>query len=306
VLAGGRQLNLANGEAILLTSDLMASARETLVIKDGSGTVVRVLADIQREPGSYRDSWDGLGDNGRLLPDGQYFWAAEFRFGEGSCVVDLTKDRDGDAEVKSHPEYGAWDRFDNRPLRFSHVFDRPGEITLVFARETYYVRLTCEAPQFCRFLDGLYPAREFSYEWAGVDDTGALRSDIRGIFVVSSHERLSRNGIVVHGGRPRVSEVRVNPARYSPGLGLQEVSFRLQSSASAPASAVVTFTNQESRSVLRTLRMSGIAPGVAKVPWDGRGENGALVAPGGYTIRIVVTDSLGQTATGEAATSLDY
>jgi hypothetical protein len=46
--------------------------------------------------------------------------------------------------------------------------------------------------------------------------------------------------------------------------------------------------------------------GLIDLGLDGPGENGALVAPGGYTIRIVVTDSHGQTATGEALISLDY
>lgn len=306
VEASSRQVKVGGTEPGILTTVLPVAARETLVVKDSHGAVVRTLVDELRGPGTYRDGWDGLGGGEKRLPDGQYFWVASFDDGTETRVIDLTAEKDGDAEVKSHPEYPKWDPFDNRPLRFSHTFDRPGEIAIVFARETYYVRLSCEAPKFCRFLPGYQPAGTFTYEWAGVDDTGAYREDIHGIFVISHHEDLAKNGIVVFGGRPTLSNVRVDPTLFRPGLGTQVVSFSLGTYRGERVSAVVTFTNQESRSVLRTLKVDDVAAGTVKVPWDGRGENRSLVAPGNYTVRVVVTDTLGESAQGEILTRIEY
>ena len=64
--------------------------------------------------------------------------------------------------------------------------------------------------------------------------------------------------------------------------------------------------NLESRSILRTIRVGEVAPGSVTVRWDGRGENGSLVAPGRYLIAVVVTDSLGQSSRGETLARVDY
>ncbi|MBI5440093.1 MAG: hypothetical protein HY900_02660 [Deltaproteobacteria bacterium] len=307
VSASGRQLDVGSEQSLVLTSILPLPARETLVLKDADGRIARTLVDAQRSPGTYRDSWDGAGDDGKRLRDGQYRWVATFEDGEHARTIDWSAEKDGDAEVKSHPEYPKWDPFDSVPLKFTHSFDRPGEIVLVFSRETYYVHLTCEAPKFfCRFLDGFRPAGEFTYEWAGVDDTGTYRDDMRGIFVISHHEELSRNGVVVHGGRPAVTTVRVQPALYRPGLGSQNMTFALRTYRGERVSAVVTFTNVESHSVLRTIRVGDAAPGTVTVAWDGRGENGSLVAPGSYLIAVVATDSLGQSSRGEILARVEY
>lgn len=306
VEASGRQVEVGGETPVVLTTVLPLAARETLVVKDSHGKVVRTLVDATRPAGTYQDAWDGLPSEKGRLPDGQYFWIATFDDGTEKVVIDRTLEKDGDAEVKSHPEYPKWDPFDNKPLKFTHVFERPGEIALVFARETYYVKLSCEPPKFCRFLDGFHPGGTFTYEWAGVDDTGTYRNDIHGIFVISHHEDLAKNGIVVYGGRPTLSGVRVDPPVLRPGLETQVIGFSMGTYGGEHAGTVVRLTNQESRSVLRTLRRKDAPPGQVKVRWDGRGDNGALVAPGAYTVRVVVTSVLGEAAQAEILTRVEH
>lgn len=307
VAASDRQLNVAAGESVTLTTILPVSARETIVLKDLSGTIVRTLVDESRPAGTFTDAWDGMGENGSRIKDGQYRWVATF-VDEGSRFsIDLSTELDGDFEVKSHPEYKPWDPFNNAPLHFSHTFDRPGEIQLVFARETYRVFLSCDPPAFfCRKIEGFQPAGEFTYEWAGVDDSGAYRRDIHAIFVVSNHENLSKNAIVVYGGRPTVSDVAVTPPDFHPDFGSQEVTFSLRTYRSEHVLATVTFTNQESRSVLRTLTIQDPAPGLVKATWDGRADNGMSLAPGIYTVTVQVTDPAGERAKGEILTRITY
>ncbi len=307
VEASSRELDLQAGEPVKLTTLLSVSARETIVIKDLNDVVVRRLVDRCRDPGSYEDAWDGRSDIGARLQDGQYRWVATLEDGLSSITIDRSHELDGDSEVKSHPEYPNWSPFDNVPLSFSHTFDRPGEIVLVFSRDTYYVTLKCDPPKFfCRFLDGYQPSGDFSYEWAGVDDSGAFRPDIHAVFVISHHEQLSANAIVVHHGAPRISAVTVSPSAYLPFVGRQEVAFNISSFPRERLSAILTFVNQETRSALRRIELRDVAPGRVTATWDGRGDNGMQVAPGPYTVTVTATDSLGQVARGEILTRVEY
>ncbi len=302
-----RQLDVGRGETIDIETVLPAPSHERLELRDERGATVRTIVDEWRPAGVFSDAWDGLRDDGARLPDGQYRWVATLKSDECPLVIDQSDHRDGDAEVKGHPEYPPWDAFDNKPLRFSHTFDRPGEIVLVFSRDTYDVRPSCEPPRFfCRFLDGYHPGGVFTYEWAGVDDEGRYRDDINAIFVVSHHEDLSRNGVIVHGGHPVVSGMRVSPALFRPGSAPQVIGFQLTCFRDERASAVVTWTNQESLSKLRMMELRNLASGSVEVEWDGRADGGEFVAPGRYTVAVVVTDSSGQTARGEILTRVEY
>ena len=307
VAASGRQLDLRTGQTVTLLTTLPFPATETIFIKDTAGSVVRTLVAKPRAPGRYSDAWDGMGENGIRLNDGQYRWIAVFE-GEGQTVtLDDSGQLDGDSEVKGHAEYGKWDPFDNSPLRISHRFDRPGEIVLVFSRKTLFVKPACDPPEFfCRRLDGYQPAGEFSYEWAGVDDSGAYRPDIHAVFAISQHQELSRNAIVVHGGRPVVGRVTVSPPVFRPDVGVQRLSFLVSSFWDEPVSIDVTWTNQESRSILKTIRFDRVQPGMREVAWNGKSDANIRVAPGGYTVAVRATDALSQTSLGQILTIVEY
>lgn len=291
---------------MVLTTLLGVHAREAIVITDLAGNEVRTLVDGCRRPGAYEDGWDGKDAHGARVKDGQYRWVAMFDDGLHAVRIDRSKELDGDFELKSHPEYPPWDPFQNVPLRFSHTFERPGSITLVFARDTYYVTPSCEPPKFfCRVL-GYQPAGEFEYEWAGVDDAGTLRRDLHGIFVISHHEDLAKNAIVVFGGAPKVSGVTITPPFFRPGAGLQEIGFSLRTYHGEHVTGTISIVNQESRSTLRTIVLPDAVPGRVTATWDGRADNGIPVAPGRYTVSVRVADALGQHALGEILTMIEY
>jgi flagellar hook assembly protein FlgD len=307
VTASDRQLNVGAGGSVTLLTVLPVPAREKINIRDLTGNNVRTLVDESRPAGTFSDIWDGKGENGRRLKDGQYRWVTMFGSGTTEFTIDPSTELDGDFEVKSHPDYKPWNPFENAPLRFSHTFDRAGEILVVFSRATFRVFPKCDPPEFfCRQIEGFQPAGEFTFEWAGIDHAGALRPDIHAIFVISNHENLSRNAIVVYGGRPTVSGVAVLPPDFHPDTETQEVAFSLGTYQGERVSATVTFTNQESRSVLRTLTVRDAAPGIVKATWDGRADNGKRVAPGVYIVTVWVTDWIGQGARGEILTRVVY
>lgn len=306
VTASARQLDLRTRAGLTFVTDLPVPARERITILDAGGVSVFTLVDLERPAGRYSDAWDGRGQRGQRLRDGLYTWVATFSSGGEVLTIDLSADTDGGAEVKAHPDYDRFDPFRNVPLRFQHTFDEPCEIGLVFSPSTYARDLSCDVPNFCRWIEEFQPAGPFVYEWAGVDDTGALREDIHAIYVVCKRDQLSRNAIVLYGGRPRVQGVSVSPSYYRPELGEQQLTFSLDTYGGERVAAEVAFTNQQSRSALRTLRLGEVASGTVTARWNGRGDNGERVAPGSYTVSVTVSDALGHRAGAQILTVVDY
>ncbi|MCC6132574.1 MAG: hypothetical protein IT186_21830 [Acidobacteria bacterium] len=231
IIASGRELNLGSGETVILQTRSAVPGRQTIEIRNMAGAVVRTLVNEPRPPGRFEDAWDGYGDGSARLPNGQYRWVSVLDTGTACLRIDHSSEVDGDFEVKAHPEYRPWSPFENVPLHVEHAFERPGEILLVFSPVTFPVYASCDPPQFCRWLDGYQPSGPFLYEWAGVDDAGAYRPDVHGILVISSHEQISRNAIIVHGGGPGLARLTALPSYYRPGAGLQKIEFTLRAHA---------------------------------------------------------------------------
>jgi flagellar hook assembly protein FlgD len=68
----------------------------------------------------------------------------------------------------------------------------------------------------------------------------------------------------------------------------------------------VSFLNHGSSSVLRTITVLNQPSGNVTVFWDGRADNGMLVAPGGYTVSVRVTDAQGGVVVDRLLTMVDY
>ncbi len=73
-----------------------------------------------------------------------------------------------------------------------------------------------------------------------------------------------------------------------------------------PAQVSVTFFNQTSLSTLRTITGTLGGSGHLTIPWDGRADNGMLVAPGRYTVTVLVTDARGTQIRGQILTTIQY
>jgi flagellar hook assembly protein FlgD len=64
--------------------------------------------------------------------------------------------------------------------------------------------------------------------------------------------------------------------------------------------------NQDSTSALKTFTLSNQVSGPISVTWDGHADNGLLVAPGGYTINVAVTDSMGNVTQQRVLSTVQY
>jgi flagellar hook assembly protein FlgD len=300
------QLNAAGGGTVTYTSIVPFSLSKKIEIKNAVGQVVRTLVNGIGAAGTYNDSWDGRGDLGQVLADGPYFYVITATAGTDSMVWDLTNEYLNDYATRADGLNLQWfDPWNNRPQTVTYSFPQAGRVTIAFAPTTG-VYQTCSPPQFCLVVQRYEESGTHTYYWAGVDATGAERGEIQGIAIASDHKNFSKNAVVVYGTKPVLSAVAVGPPVFGPAVGTQTVWFNLSTYQNQPVDMTITFLNQSSLSILRTLHLTGQMPGTVAAVWDGRADNGMLVAPGSYLVTATVTDGLGNQVSGQILTTIQY
>jgi flagellar hook assembly protein FlgD len=301
------QFNAVSGGSVTYASTVPFPLTETVTIKDLSGQVVRTLVNAApRTAGAYNDSWNGTTDAGPLAKDGPYFYYATETDGSHTFTWDLSGQYvNGYASYNDSLNIQPWDPFNNKPLTMSYNFSQAGRVTIGIS-PTSPVPDNCNPPQYCP-LNVLYQeSGPHTFTWAGIDDTGAFRTDLRALGIIISQAAFPKNAVVLYGVKPVVTNLKVTSPVFSPAAGGQVVSLDVTSYQSQPIAVTVTFQNQASLSTLRTISVSGQAPGHVALPWDGRADNGMLVAPGFYTVTATVVDSLGNQVKSQILTNILY
>ena len=139
-----------------------------------------------------------------------------------------------------------------------------------------------------------------TFVWAGVDSTGAYVGNNYTRFTVSTiRDQFAKNAVVLFGSKPTVQNVAVNPPVLDPTFSTTTVSFDLGTYQNQGANMTIAFLNQSSLSTLRTITLPNQTPGHVTVTWDGRADNGMLVAPGFYTLTVTATDGIGNQVQGQ-------
>jgi hypothetical protein len=77
--------------ATTIRYDIAAAGKASLIVFEVSGSVVRTLVDGWREPGVYREVWDGRSGDGRVMPSGVYFYTLKTREFEATQKMVMLK-----------------------------------------------------------------------------------------------------------------------------------------------------------------------------------------------------------------------
>jgi flagellar hook assembly protein FlgD len=302
------QINAGAGNTVTYTSAIPFTLTQTLVVKNAAGQTVRTLVNGSRPSGSYPDAWNGRSDGSALLPDGPYFYAATVTDGAHTLTWDLTSQYSNDfAGFNDGLNIQPFDPFNNLPMTFSYNFSQPGQVSIgLTPNANGQVPSNCNTPNFCLAFNKYEESGPHTVAWAGVDDTGIYRPDIRKIGVVTQRYLFSKNAVVVFGTKPAVTNVTVTPAVFGPARGTQTVAFDLATYQNQTVSVAVSFLNQTSRSVLRAISLPNEPAGHQTAVWDGRADNGVLMAPGFYTVTVTATDAIGNQSKGQILTTIEY
>ena len=300
------EFSAASGGSVKYTSVVPIIMIETLVVKNRQGQVVRTLvSNLQRVDGTYVDAWDGRNDAGMLVPDGPYFYVVTVDDGVNAFTWDLSAQYWGNyTNYTDGLGIQSFDPFNNCPLRFSYSFDQPGRVTIALTSEILYKGFSCENPPpsgaLCLVNRKYEESGAHTFVSAGVDVAGVYRAGgFKYLTLVTERGVFAKNAVVLFGSKPTVQNLVVTAPVLAPGQNESTVAFDLGTFQSQPADVTVTFLNQSSVSVLRTITLPAQSPGHVTVPWDGRADNGMCVAPGAYTITVTVADTIGNQVQGQ-------
>jgi flagellar hook assembly protein FlgD len=305
------QFNPSTGGTLTYTSTIPFPLTETVVVKNEAGTVVRnLVSSVARNAGTYNDVFNGRNDANVVLPDGPYFYYATVTDGTHTFTWDLSNVMRNDfSNYNDGLGVQAYDPFNNKPFTFNYNFAQPGRVSIATSTNPGSVVGDCANPPtatfYCPAVDLWQESGPQTFTWSGIDSTGAYRT-IRSVAIVTVTNKFPRNAAVLFGTKPKVQNVKVTPPIFGPAVGTQTIEFDLTTYASQPADVSIALVNLSTNSTLRTLTVTGQAAGHATVSWDGRADNGMLVAPGDYSVVVTVTDQLGNVVRGGILTTIQY
>ena len=304
------QYNVATSQTVTYTSTIPFPLTETIVLKNEAGTVVRTLVNaVARNAGSFNDVFNGRNDSNALLADGPYFYVATVTDGTNTMAWDLSNDfRNDYGNYNDGLGIQAYDPFNNKPLKFNYNFAQPGRVTIATSTNPGSVVGNCLAPTatfFCPVIDRWEPSGPQSFTWSGIDHTGAYRP-IRSAAIVTATNKFPKNAALQYGSKAKVENVKVTPPVFGPAAGTQTIEFDLTTYQSLPADISIALVNLSTVSTLRTLTITAQAAGHGSTTWDGRADNGMLVAPGNYAVVVTATDAQGNVVRGDILTVIQY
>ncbi len=319
------EFNPRSGESVAYSSVVPFRVWMSLTIKNAGGHPVRTFPIGYRDAGSYVDAWDGRAETSAILPDGLYSFMAEVTDGPHSLTYDLSNEKMTLGTFQyfddlADPSFATLDPFNGRPLTFTYQPNAPGRSTVIFSTKPQSqgaITGSCSTPtEFC-LLDGSkwQSSQQQRIVWAGIDNDRRYRSDIRQVGVVIAHDDFPRNGVVVYGSPTNISNLALSPRRIRPGVESMQVDFDLVLPSGESRDVFVEFVNQESLdelanpesiSPLRTLTLPLRSTGHVTASWDGRSDDGMMVAEGTYLVRAWTVDRSGNRASADHMTRLEY
>ncbi|MFA6508004.1 MAG: FlgD immunoglobulin-like domain containing protein, partial [Treponemataceae bacterium] len=288
-------------------TDTRYVAEWSFIVENEKGEVVRVVRNKDRRPENegFRDlmarvidvksgvevpqslRWDGIGDSGALAPDGRYLFRVEAKDDNGNAAssvkFEIYIDTTPPKVVLEQPEAGA-----------ARIFSPDGDGN----KDTFEIKQTGSVEDSWKvvILDASgNPVRSFpvinaapaALSWDGKDDAGKVvpdsvyRYEISAVDRAQNESRSSVDNIIVNTERPPVN-VMIDEAYFSPnGDGIKDT---LVFSPGVPVKeGFVSWTLEvQDRSGTKRRTFSGNNDVPAKVEFDGKAEDGKVVAEGGY------------------------
>ena len=264
------------------------------------------MNDELRTPGTWRDYWNGLDDDGHRVPDGAYFYTATVTDGTVTYSLPLASapPRSTPGTIRIATTQGA-DPFNNTPLVVSFDLTLPQKLSLqasTASSANYGDRCTA-LPSGTTCIEERYRGSgEHTIEWPNTKQDGTFFTGVKWLSIEA--DNFPQNATVVVGSEPRITSLRVDPPLFSPNAGTT-LRFDLQLETGATANATVRCIRHENGATVRTISQS-VSTGSSSIAIDGLADNGLRLPPGSYTLELKVTDSIGNIVTRQAVMTARY
>ncbi|MCK4390439.1 MAG: PKD domain-containing protein [Desulfobacterales bacterium] len=288
VWRGRQSFDPLTGQTMPISVATCSSMKLTLRVVDEKGGLVRnLIANQNVGAGVHQYAWDGRNNNGQHVDPGVYYFIAEYESGGTRYVYDLTNTEGFQRQTPYQQYQSNFDPLSGDPLDIRFSLAKSAEVSMyVFAWNW---------GQDIRTILLKYPMTSGNkvVTWDGTDDDGNLIPTDTSYTISTSAWYLAENGMIVE-TRPLLSHVLTSPHYFSPAFNPYEedldlgISFFLSKQADVQAT-VWDFNSN----MVRVLTGQQVSAGPNTIYWDGLNENGRLVAPGYYRVRLKAKDVAG-------------
>lgn len=273
------------GESAMLRVSLPFATTLSLWLENADGMRVTTLLDAQRRnAGDYEFSWDGRDAQGEILPAGDYYAVIAYLADGRMREIDLRTTTGGQLSyyrrTKSNPR--TFDRLES-PLVVDYEVADPAEVTFFWQISWGQRLMTLLEHQ--RMGRGRY-----SLMWNGEYPGGEKVPDSeRRLLPGILRYRLPDNVVFVK-RNPRIesfelaSTIVADPRREAVGI---DVALSRQSTLE------LVVADMQNGSNVATRLFPELPAGVNNLSWDGKNNDGQLLAPGDYRIGVRSIDAQG-------------
>ncbi len=286
---------------------ISADTRVWITLRDVGGSTVRTLVGGEpRAAGVFTDYWDGLDEQGVVVPDGLYYAILGYEVDGDRRVLDLTEVTGGTRydfpfgtgcdQRESFPD--TFSPFANDLLKLSFRLYRAQEVTAFIGPEN----TGTDATRLRTLVNRKpFPAGLSTITWDGLDDQGRLATAPNADRLITGFWRydLPDNALFMTGGTPQILNLRAEVNTFSPlsercdsqGKG-EGIVLRFSLSEEARAVDVRVYSVATS-DLIRTIRIRDLAAGEQAVWWDGKNGNGEYADIGDYRLGALAVDLQG-------------
>jgi len=276
------------GETININSSLLETSIVTIRIVDQNGNPITTLVDsVMRPAGYYSDTWDGRDNGGDVVPSGVYYFIVEYTIDGQTFVFDPTND-EGERQTPNTTYQDKFSPFEDNPLNIRYTLPKPAEVTIyIFSNDwgALVKTILLREPQ---------KAGDYVVDWDGTDDEGNI-VPVAVYYVAVNAWYLPENSLIIS-SKPVVSDLSADPNYLNPapnpyssgGDSNVVVSYRLSKQCD-----IIAVVQDERNTLVKTMEFNDVSAGINTVSWNGRDNDGKLMADGKYKIGIKARDASG-------------
>lgn len=304
-------INPELSESTNIVVTLNGTTDVSLNIEDATGVSVNTLwPSAERATGEYTVAWDGTADDGNILDPGDYYAVLRYTDLDGiETVLDYRTNSGGKIFYPSGWGSGCrgtdagtecgllevsdneLEPFNNKPTVYS--FSNPNN-----ARVTAYMTVIGSedfAPASF-FRSRLMPPGDYAVSWFGEGTTGKMLERLeRGGYLPAIYGLTASDNAIFLSHQTTLGPLVASPAIVYPANAgnASQSTMTFDLSRQADVELIIDSTDFGVEVFRRTY--PNIAAGANRtIVWDGRGNNGDFVGPGGYRLSVTARDRLGQ------------
>lgn len=287
-------IDTAAGGTVNITTTLGAATNAGIIIEKRGGTLVRTLVPVgQRTAGTYTDIWDGKDDSGVFVAEGDYYAIFLYEFNGIMQRYDLALTTGGGQYNPTRTRIGSsFSPFNNAPMVVDITLAKASEVDAFIGRFNVNTRLVT--------LLQRVPLGRGTHRvtWNGDNGSGQMIQPPSGdsfLFGLWGYY-LPNNAVYVRSGA-HVTGLAVSPSIFDPtgvagcnNSNLSTSTFTLN----MPATIELVVTDVDAgKEVARLLYPGVLAGNPTSIVWNGKTNDGTLVAPGKYRLGLTAIDASG-------------